>query len=118
MVLVAAFARGGHAWRLIGLRRSGDRSLAVLELAAPAPVRMHVDAESGLVRVVERTEHRTGVGDVHLTEHYRDYRNVDGVRVPHFRTTFVDGTVEGTTTLWESFLPVAPQDAVFEAEFR
>jgi hypothetical protein len=116
VLLVAAWSRGESRYRLVGLRPSSGRNHAVLEAVddSAGRLRLQIDAESGLVRVVERSEHRTGVGEVFLAEHYRDYRNIDGVRVPHYRTSLIDGSLEGTSTQWELLRPFPPADEFFK----
>ena len=51
---------------------------------------MYVDAETGLESMVE-APHRLRGQEKRLTTHYRDYRLVDGLMVPHLLESRVEG---------------------------
>ncbi|MCA8943412.1 MAG: insulinase family protein [Planctomycetes bacterium] len=116
LLLLADAARGAASYRLVSQRPVDDRYFAILErnTDGATSLRIHIDTESFLVRKIESVQHRPGIGTINLTETFRDYRNVDGLRIPHIRTTTLDDTNVGTTTLWLEFLPTAPPPQAFE----
>ena len=117
LFLIASVARGDTTFRLLSIRRHAGRLLAVLEReeAGSTRLRMHVDSESGLVRVIESTEQRPGIGATALTEEFRDYRNVKGgLRVPFLVTQRIEGTQFGSLTRWQIFEPGRPPEVCFD----
>lgn len=110
LLLLAAAARGESAFALISTRNVDDRELAVLERIDPARerLRVHIDAESGLLRVIETDEWRPEVGRVHLREEYSDYRTVEGIRVPFFCGVVVGDAQLPLECQWQEFTMRTP----------
>ena len=110
VMLLAEYARGNVRFRLISTRRIGDREMAVLErIDATERLRILLDSESGLVRVVETRERRIDLGErIHITERYDDYRPVSGVRMPFRRITTVDDGEAEVITTWNRIMVGAP----------
>ena len=110
LMLLGAWLRGEASYRLLSMREAHGREIAILERRAGSAGRLkiHVDTESGLIRVVESEDLRT-VGLVYLREEYGDYRTSDvGARVPHRRVTYVDDGLRGLLTEWTEVQPVEP----------
>ncbi len=116
LFLLSSVARGESSYKLVSSRRIGGRQFAMLELEdADRPLlRILVDIESGLIRSVHTLEHLPGVGTVSITEQYRDYRNISGVRVPHHKTTLIDDTTAGSVTMYTEFRPTTPPPLGFD----
>lgn len=112
LLLLAAVARGEASYRLIALRRAGNRPIAVLERDDPTQERLRllVDAESGLVRGLETREARPGLGRVNVREEFADYRTVGALRTPFLVTTVLDDRIR-VVAKWVSVTFGAPGDA-------
>lgn len=95
-LILARWCQQDEDWRLIGSRQVLDRELRVLERIGPVTqrTRIHVDARTGLIRTVEVL--LPGVGTLRTV--WRDYRDVDQLRLP-FQALVEqgDGTVTRTT---------------------
>lgn len=107
LALLAAAAADRLRFRPIAQRRVDDRDLMVLEAASDRfdRLRLWLDTESLLVRVVESWETEPGGAVVHLEERWTDYRAVGALRVPFLCVTT---TNEGQATheaLWSRFTP-------------
>jgi len=110
VILLSRFTRGLVKFRLISTRRVDDREMAVLQMVdALERLRIMIDTESGLVRVVTTRERRLDLGEfVHVSERYSDYRPVDGIRAPFYRVTTVDDGDAEILTTWKQLEIGAP----------
>jgi hypothetical protein len=117
LMLLAEHARGATAWTLVSIRRIEDREIAVLERLDPARerLRLHIDAESGLVRAVEADEWREGIGRVHVREEIGDYRSVEGLRAPFFITVIVDDGGAPLHCEWRELTLQTPPETALRA---
>ncbi|MCK5945306.1 MAG: insulinase family protein [Planctomycetes bacterium] len=100
-MLLAAHQRGERRFRPIAQRKQGDREYFIVECIGDEfdRLRMHIDAESHLVRTVESWERLPDDTLVYVREEWSDYRNAGGLRVPHRRrTTWNDGQHASETT--------------------
>jgi predicted Zn-dependent peptidase len=113
LTLLAEYTRGRAQYQLVGVRQIAGREMAILERlgANQLRLRLAIDAGSGLPRVVESWERRSGVGLVEIHESYDDYRTVDGLRIPFHRQAVLNDAKPIIETLWEVFVPKAPDDA-------
>ena len=105
-MLLAAHLRGERKFRPIAQRKLGDREFYIVESVGAEfdRLRLHIDAESQLIRVVESWERLADDTLVHVREEWSDYRNAGGLRVPHRRrTTWNDGLHQSETVFagWE-----------------
>lgn len=84
LLLLAAQARGELDFRAIAQRRVGDRDMMILEAADGRfdRLRVHIDTESMLIRVVETWEAGPDGTPVYVHDAWSDYRSVDGLRAP------------------------------------
>lgn len=98
LILLAATARGQVEWRYAGLRQLHGRPLVLLQRADAArpPLRMALDRDSGLVRMVEIEVPQEGGGRVWIREEFGDYRQVEGLRVPFHRLQSLGAVGAGT----------------------
>jgi hypothetical protein len=99
ILLLGRWVRGEIVFRLASLRRIDDRDMAILELVDPTvePLRVTMDAESGLIRAVETREWRPDLGArVQVTEYYDDYRRAGSVRAPFHCMTQTGGATAQT----------------------
>lgn len=116
LTLLAEHTRGKARYHLVGVRRIAGRDIAILERVGADQLRLRLllDSESGLPRVVESWEQRSGIGLVEVRERYEDYRTVGGLRVPHYRQAALNDSGPVIETLWESFVPEAPDDTTLK----
>ncbi len=107
LALLAAHARGELAFRTVATGEVADRKLAVLETADGGfeRLRVQIDVESHLVRVVESWETMPDGSIVHLHEAWQDYRGVGPLRAPFHRLTTRDDT-QRAATAWSEWTPV------------
>lgn len=99
-MLLAAHLRSELRFRPVAQRQSGDRELYIVEAVGEEfdRLRVHIDAQSQLIRVVESWERLADDTLVHVQEEWSDYRNTGGMRVPHRRrTTWNDGQHQSET---------------------
>ncbi len=116
--LLADWSRQQARYRMVSTRRDGDRQVAVLERVDDPRqgLRIYIDTESYLVRMVTAREHR-GIGTVFLREEYRDYRNSGkGVRTPFHKTTRIDDSTAGLITRYQWFRTGSPSADEFAAK--
>lgn len=107
LMLLAANQRGTLQFRPIAQRSSGDRELMVLEAIGNEfdRLRIHIDTESHLIRIVESWERLPDETLVHVRESWSDYRAARSMRAPHRRrTTWNDGEHQ-TETVFSEWLP-------------
>lgn len=107
--LLAAHARGELTFRTVAQREAGDRAVVVLEALGDRfdRLRLHLDSQSHLVRVVETWETMPGGSVVHVQDTWQDYRTIAGLRVPHRRLTSQDdgqNRLEAILTQWTPML--------------
>jgi hypothetical protein len=97
------------SWQVSGTLLDG-RSTTILQGTNPnqLPVNFYFDAESGLIVRIVRWN-RTGVGIVPTQIDYSDYRDVNGVKLPHrVVLTWTDGQ---NTYVFKQIRPNVPIDA-------
>ena len=107
LMLLAANQRGTLLFRPIAQRSSGDREMMVLEATGNEfdRLRIHIDTESHLIRIVESWERLPDETLVHVRESWSDYRTADSMRAPHRRrTTWNDGEHQ-TETVFSNWQP-------------
>lgn len=109
LALLSAHLRGELPFRTIAQRDAGDRVVVVLEAMTDRfdRLRVHVDTQSHLIRVVESWETLADGTVVHLADAWSDYRLVRGLRVPFHRICTHDNgqnRVETVFTAWEPSL--------------
>lgn len=105
LLLLAAHARGELPFRPVAQRNVGDRDFMVLEAVSDRfdRLRIHVDTGSHLIRVVEAWETTSDGAVVHIQDHWSDYRDAAGLRVPFRRLTEQDdgqNRIEAVYTDW------------------
>jgi hypothetical protein len=105
LALLAAHARGELEFRSRARRTVGDREMMVLEALGSRfdRLRIHIDTESNLLRVVEVWETLPDASVVHIEETWSDYRRTASLRVPHHRMTSQDNgqnRIETTFSRW------------------
>jgi len=107
LALLAAHARGSLEFRSRARRAVGDREMMVLEATGPRfdRLRIHIDTESSLIRVVEVWESLPGGSVIHMEDTWSDYRRVRGLRVPHHRMTSQDNGQNRVETVVENWTP-------------
>ena len=101
MSLLRSQLRGQRKFRPIAQRKVGDREYFVVEAVGDEfdRLRVHIDTESRLIRVVESWERLADDTLVHIREEWSDYRRAGSLRVPHRRKTiWNDGQREVETT--------------------
>lgn len=105
LALLAAHVRGELAFEVVAKRMVGDRDHVVLQASNdPQRLRVHLDAESHLVRVVEVWDTMADGSVVHVEEAWDDYRTTGGVRAPFQRLTTQDdgrNRLRTTFTKWQ-----------------
>ena len=92
LVLLASFTRNELRFRLLATQHIDDRDYMLLEAVTDRfeRLRLQIDRESGLVRVVESWSTSPDGAPTRAVDTWSDYRTVDGVRVPFRRVTVVD----------------------------
>ena len=101
VTLLWSHLQGQRRFRPIAQRKIGDREYFVAEAVGDDfdRLRVHIDTESQLIRVVESWERLADDTLVHIREEWSDYRPADGLRVPHRKKTiWNDGQREVETT--------------------
>lgn len=78
-----------------------------LESAGLAPTVVGLDAETGDVLQVQQTIWAEGAGAIQTTTTYSDYRDINGMRIPHRHTTSMD--VTGRTIFQVESVEVGPK---------
>ena len=104
--LLAACARGELRFRPVAQRTIGDRDLMILEAVGTDfdRLRIFLDTESHLIRVVEAWETTRDGAVVHLRDAWSDYRNSATVRAPFRRITELDdgrNRIEAVYSSWQ-----------------
>ena len=92
LVLLGAHARGQLLFRLLATQRHDDRDFVLLEAVTDRfeRLRLQIDRESGLVRIVEAWSTSPEGLPTRTVDTWSDYRTIDGVRAPFRRITVVD----------------------------
>ena len=116
LLLIRSYLLGHDRYRLISVRDTGDRQVAIMELIDPERprLRLHVDHDSGLLRSVERVVEFAGLGTSQILERYRDYRNVSSLRIPFHRSTSHSLPGSGSETQWQKFEVGEQEASVFQ----
>ncbi len=107
LAVLSAAARGELTFTPVAQRDSGDRTVMVLETRGERfdRLRLHLDTQSHLVRVVESWETLPDGTAIHVHDAWSDYRNAGGVRAPFRRLcTHDDGQnrVETMVRSWDA----------------
>lgn len=112
LALLAAHARGELSFRTIAQRDAGDRTVVVLEALGDRfdRLRLHLDTQSFLVRVVETWETLADGTVVHVSDAWQDYRTGNGLRAPHRRLTTQNDGQNRVETVFRSWLPTLRSD--------
>ena len=107
LLLLAAHARGELPFRPVAQRNVGDRDFMVLEAISDRfdRLRIHVDTVSHLIRVVEAWETTSDGAVVHLQDHWSDYRDAGGLRVPFRRLTEQDDGQNRIEAVYADWVP-------------
>lgn len=107
LALLAAHVRGELPFRMITMREDADRRYAVLEAAGGdfERLRVHVDAGSCLVRIVESWETLADGSVVHWRETWQDYRTAGPLRAPFHQVTQQDDGRSHVATAWAEWTP-------------
>ena len=107
LALLAAHARGELEFRSRARRTVGDREMMVLEATGTRfdRLRVHIDTESNLLRVVEVWETLPDASVVHIEETWSDYRRTASLRVPHHRMTSQDNGQNRIETTFVRWMP-------------
>lgn len=103
-MLLTAHLQGRLRFRPVARRALGDREVYIVEAVGDEfdRLRLQIDTESRLIRVVESWERLTDETLVHVVEEWSDYRDAAGMRVPHRRrTTWNDGQRQSETVFSE-----------------
>ncbi len=92
LALLAMHSRGQLRFRLLAMQHVDGRDHVLLEAVTDRfeRLRMQMDRESGLVRVVESWSTSPEGLPTRAVDTWSDYRTVDGIRVPYRRVTVVD----------------------------
>ncbi len=108
LALLAAHTKNTLRFRPVAQRTVGDRDLMILQAEGDRfdRLRIHVDAGSHLIRVVEVWETLADGTTVHLQDAWSDYRTVDGLRVPFRRLTTQDEGQNRVELVWSRWQPV------------
>ena len=95
-------------FRLLTTRVVGDREHVLLEAISGRfeRLRMEIDQQSGLVRVVEAWTLSPEGTPTRAVDTWSDYRTVDGLRVPFRCSTQID---DGQSSRVSTFSRVQPQ---------
>lgn len=105
LLLLIRCAQGRLQPRLLSVRPIDGREHVMLEIEAQhcQRLRLLVDRESGLPRLVEAWTTSPGGEPSHTLDAWSDYRSVGGLRVPFRRETTVDDGESRRTTDFETF---------------
>ena len=99
-----AHLQGRLRFRPVARRALGDREVYIVEAVGDEfdRLRLQIDTESRLIRIVESWERLPDETLVHVVEEWSDYRDAAGMRVPHRRrTTWNDGQRHSETVFSE-----------------
>ena len=101
--------RGELTFRIVSQRNVGDRDLMVLEVVGDRQredrLRLHLDAESCLVRAVEVWETLADGEVVHVHDAWSDYRSTQGLRAPFHRLSTQDDGQNRIETVFARWAP-------------
>jgi len=113
LLLAARWLRGEIAFRVVALRLVAGREQAVLEEITDRPesLRLTIDTQARLVRVLEVRTWDPEVGPITVREEFADYRTVGGrLRAPFLRTRSLDQGESSQSLRTLSFDPTTPAD--------
>ena len=107
LAILAAHVRGELPFEYVAKRAVEDREHVVLQALGGRGdrLRIHVDADSHLVRRVELWATLQDGSVVRIEEAWSDYRPVAGLRVPYLRQVDQDDGKNRLETVFESFVP-------------
>lgn len=107
LAILVAHLRGELPFEYVAKRAVEDREHVVLQALGNRSdrLRVHVDADSHLVRRVELWATLPDGSVVRIEEAWSDYRTVQGLRVPHLRRIDQDDGKNRLETAYESFVP-------------
>ncbi len=107
LALLAAHVRGELVFRTVAVRTTGDRTVAILEADGGdhERLRLHVDTDSYLVRVVESWDPLADGTIVHLHDAWHDYRTCLGLRAPFRRLCTQDDGRNRVETRFSQWTP-------------
>ena len=105
VTLLSSHLKGERMFRPVAQRTVGDRELFIVEAVGGDfdRLRVHIDTESHLIRVVESWERRADETLVHIREEWSDYRSADGMRIPHRRKTIWNDGQREVETVYADF---------------
>lgn len=107
LAILAAHLRGELPFEYVAKRAVEDREHVVLQALGSRSdrLRVHVDADSHLVRRVELWATLPDGSVVRIEEAWGDYRTVAGLRVPHLRLVDQDEGKNRLEAVFVSFVP-------------
>lgn len=107
LALLAAHARGELRFEVVAKRMVGDRDHIVLQAINEqfGRLRLHIDMESHLVRLIEVWDALPDGSIVHLEEAWSDYRRIGTLRAPFRRATDQDDGRNRLETTFSSWTP-------------
>lgn len=117
LLLLAEWSRGKARYRLASNREIDGRPHAILERLndGPEPLRIFIDVESAIPRIVTGHEDRSA-GRVYVRDEWRNFGEIGGgMRAPLHRTTFFDDGQYGLVTRWSSFVATPPDQEMLQA---
>ena len=108
LAIVLAWQRGDLQFRLLTSRNVGDRVYETLEAIGDQfeRLRIEIDRESALVRIVERWATTPEGSATRTVETWTDYRTIDGIRAPFRCTTVVDDGQSERTSVYSKVAPL------------
>jgi hypothetical protein len=116
LLLLSEWSRGKARYRQVSDREIDGRRHAVLERLddGTEPLRLFIDVESAIPRVVTYHEDRA-TGRVYVRDEWRSLGEIGGgMRAPLHRTTFFDDGLYGLVTRWTNFRALPPDDAMLQ----
>ena len=108
LALLIAHSHGKLKFRLLATRKFEGRNHVLLEAVAERYERMRIqlDRESGLIRVVEAWTTSPGGSSTYTVDRWSDYRTVDAIRAPFRRVTIVDDGRSRRVTTYSKVAPI------------
>jgi len=108
LALLIAHSHGKLKFRLLATRKFEGRNHVLLEAVAERyeRLRIQLDRESGLIRVVEAWTTSPGGSSTYTVDRWSDYRTVDAIRAPFRRVTIVDDGRSRRVTTYSKVAPI------------